>query len=149
MTRLSFKSVERNTEPLDLIHTDICDLKSIQTRGGNKYFIIFIDDCTRFCYVYLLKSKDEAIDKFIVYKTEVETQLNRKIKVLRSGKGGEYKHPFAEYCASHGIRHERTAPYSPQHNGIAERKNCTLKEMVNAMLLSSGLSQNMWGRLYF
>nr|GEU47351.1 putative ubiquitin carrier protein [Tanacetum cinerariifolium] len=78
----------------------------------------------------LLKSKDEAIDKFVLYKTEVENQLGKKIKVVRSDRGGEYVSPFIELCAKHGIRHEFTAPYSPMQNGIAERKNHTLKEMV-------------------
>nr|GEV57556.1 enoyl-[acyl-carrier-protein] reductase [NADH], chloroplastic [Tanacetum cinerariifolium] len=89
--------------------------------------------------------KDEAINKFVLYKTEVENQLGRKIKVVRSDRGGEYVSPFAELCAKYGIRHEFIAPYSPQQNGIAERKNRTLKEMVNVMLISSGLSQDMWG----
>ena len=145
LTRSSFHTIERNTEPLDLIHSDVCDLKSVQTRGGNKYFITFVDDNTKYCYVYLLKSKDEAIEKFVLYKNEVENQLNKKIKVLRSDRGGEYESPFGEFCAEHGIIHQTTAPYSPQQNGVAERKNRTLKEMMNAMLLSSGLSQNMWG----
>ncbi|GJR87327.1 retrotransposon protein, putative, ty1-copia subclass [Tanacetum coccineum] len=79
------------------------------------------------------------------HKTKVENQLDRKIKVVRSDRGDEYVSPFAELCVKHGIRHEFTAPYSPQQNGIAERKNRTLKEMVNAMLISSGLSQDMWG----
>lgn len=122
-TRSPFKSVERITEPLDVFHTDVCDLKSTPTRGGNKYFITFIDDSTRYCYVYLLKSKDEAIDKFVLYKTEVENQLNKKIKVLRSDRGGEYVSPFADICAQSGIIHECTTPYSPQSNGITERKN--------------------------
>ncbi|GKF52345.1 pol polyprotein [Tanacetum coccineum] len=106
--------VKRTTKPLDMIHTDICDLKSLPTKGGNKYFITFIDDCTKYCHVYLLKSKDEAIDKFVLYKTEVENQLGKKIKVVRSDRGGEYVAPFVELCAKHGIRHEFTAPYSPQ-----------------------------------
>ncbi|KAJ0836125.1 putative RNA-directed DNA polymerase [Helianthus annuus] len=144
-TRSSFKSIERITEPLDLIHTDVCDLKSIPTRGGNKYFITFIDDNTRYCYVYLLKSKDEAIDKFILYKAEVENQLNKEIKRVRSDRGGEYVSPFGELCAKSSIIHECTPPYTPQSNGIAERKNRTLKEMMNAMLTSSGVSQDMWG----
>ncbi|GJX64041.1 retrovirus-related pol polyprotein from transposon TNT 1-94 [Tanacetum coccineum] len=145
LTRTSFKSVKRKTKPLDLIHTDICDLKSLPTKGGNKYYITFIDDCTKYCYVYLLKSKDEAIDKFVLYKTEVENQVGKKIKVVRSDIRGEYVASFAELCAKHGIRHEFTSPYSPQQNGIAERKNCTLKEMVTAILISSGISQDMWG----
>ncbi|GKB68971.1 pol polyprotein [Tanacetum coccineum] len=66
-----------------------------------------------YCYVYLLKSKDEAIDKFVLYKTEVENQLGKKIKVVRSDRGGEYVAPFTELYAKHGIRHECHAPYSP------------------------------------
>ena len=145
LTRSSFQSIERHTEPLDLIHSDICDLKLVQTRGGNKYFITFVDDSTKYCYVYLLKSKGEEIEKFVLYKNEVENQLNRKIKVLRSDRGGEYESPFVDLCAQHEIIHEITTPYSPQSNGVAERKNRTLKEMMNAMLISSGLPQNMWG----
>ncbi|GAB2265737.1 hypothetical protein Dimus_037845 [Dionaea muscipula] len=145
LTRTSFQAVERSTKPLDLIHSDVCDLKFVQTRGGSKYFITFVDDCTNYCYVYLLKSKDEAIDKFILYKNEVENQLSAKIKVLRSDRGGEYEAPFYAFRAEHGIIHQTTAPYSPQQNGVVERKNRTLKEMMNAMLISSGLPQNMWG----
>ena len=78
LTRSSFQSVERHTEPLDLIHSDVCDLKLVHTRGGNKYFITIVDDSTKYCYVYLLKSKDEAIEKFVLYKNEVENQLNKK-----------------------------------------------------------------------
>ena len=139
LTRSSFQSVERHTEPLDLIHSDICNLKFVQIRGGNKYFITFVDYSTKYFYVYLLKSKDEAIKKFVLYKYEVENQPNKKIKVLRSDRGDEYELSFVDICAQHGIIHETIEPYSPQSNGVAERKNRTLKEMVNAMLISSGL----------
>uniref|UniRef100_A0A2N9HXG0 Integrase catalytic domain-containing protein n=1 Tax=Fagus sylvatica TaxID=28930 RepID=A0A2N9HXG0_FAGSY len=145
LTRTSFHSIERSSDPLELIHSDVCDLKFVQTRGGRKYFVTFIDDCTRYCYVYLLRSKNEALESFIHYKKEVENQLNKKIKVLRSDRGGEYESPFGEFCSQHGIVHQTTAPYSPQQNGVAERKNRTLKEMMNAMLISSGLPQNLWG----
>ena len=64
-----------------MFHSDICDLKLVQIRGGNKYFITFVDDSTKYCYVYLLKTKDEVIEKFVLYKNEVENQLNKKIKV--------------------------------------------------------------------
>ncbi|GJW16563.1 retrotransposon protein, putative, ty1-copia subclass [Tanacetum coccineum] len=65
---------------------------------------------------------DEAIDKFVLYKNKVENQLGKKIKVVRSDRGGEYVFPFSELCAQPRIRHEFTAPYSPQQNGIAERE---------------------------
>ena len=71
-TKSSFQSIERHNEPFDLIHSDICDLKYVQTRGDSKYFITFVDDSTKYCYVYLLKSKDEVIEKFILYKNKIE-----------------------------------------------------------------------------
>ena len=95
--------------------------------------------------MYLLRSKNEALESFIYYKKEIENQINKKIKVLRSDGGGEYESPFGEFCSQHGIVHQTTAPHSPQQNGVAERKNRTLKEMMNAMLISSGLPQNLWG----
>ena len=96
--------------------------------------------------MYLLKSKDEAIEKFGLYKTEVENQLNKKIKMLRSYQGGEYESPFVDFCAQHVIIHETTSSYSPQSNGVAERNNRSVKEMMNTMLIStSDLPQNMWG----
>ena len=95
--------------------------------------------------MYLIKSKGEAIEKFVLYKNEVQNQLKKKIKVLRSDLGSEYKSPSVDVCAQHGIIHETTTPYSPQSNRLVERKNCTLKEIMNAMLISSGLPQNMRG----
>ena len=76
-----YKFVERNSNPLNLVHTDICDMKSTPSRGGKKYFITFIDDCTRYCYVYLLNSKDEAIDAFRQYKSKVKKQLEKRSKL--------------------------------------------------------------------
>jgi transposase InsO family protein len=93
------------------------------TKGGKSYFMTFIDDCTIFCYVYLLKSKDEALHYFKIYKAEVENQIERKIKRLLFDRGGEYfSNDFSELCGEHGITFKRTPPYSPQSNGIAERK---------------------------
>ena len=145
LIRTSFQSIERSSQPLDLIHSDIYDLKFIQTQGGKKYFLTLIDDCTRYCYVYLLRSKEEALEMFQHFKNEVENQLDRKIKVIRSDRGGEYEAPFGDLCSQHGIIHQTAAPYSPQKNGVADRKNKTLKEMMNALLLSSRLPQNLWG----
>jgi transposase InsO family protein len=125
-------------------------MNSELTKGGKRYFMTFIDDCTIFCYVYLLKSEDEALHYFKIYKAEVENQLERKIKRLLYDRGGEYfSNDFSEFCAEHGIIHERTLPYSPQSNGIAERKNRTLTDLVNAMLDTTGLSKEWWGEAIF
>ena len=137
---------ERNLAPLELVHSDLCEMNGVLTKGDKRYFMTLIDDATRFCYVYLLHTKDEALDYFKIYKAEVENQLERKIKRLRSDRGGEYfSNVFDEFCEEHGIIHERTPPYSPQSNGVTERKNRTLTDLVNAMLDTAGLSKAWWG----
>ena len=104
---------------------------------------------SKFCYVYLMKTKDESFSKFVIYKTEVENQLERKIKIIRSDRGGEYSsNQLAQYCEENGIIHEETAPYSPQSNGVSERKNRTLVDMVKCMLSSSGLPEQWWEKQY-
>jgi len=93
-----------------------------------------------------MKTKDEALYYFKVYKVEVENQIEKKIKRLQSDRGGEYfSNEFSEFCAVDEIIHERTPPYSPQSNRIAERKNRTLTDLVNAMLETTGLSKELWG----
>ena len=146
MTKKPFPKVERTTCLLELVHTDICELNGMLTRGGNKYFITFIDDFTKFTCVYLMRNKDHAFDMFKVYKSEVENQKDKKIKVLRSDRGGEYfSVEFSSFCEESGIIHQTTAPYTSQQNGLAERKNRTLVEMVNAMLINVRLPTNLWG----
>jgi hypothetical protein len=99
--------------PLELIHSDLCEMNGLLTEGGKKYFMTLIDDSTRYYYVYLLKSKDEAFHFFKVYKAKVENQLERKIKYVRSDRGGEYfTKEFNLFCEEYGIIHERTPPYS-------------------------------------
>ena len=143
ITRQPFKGVNRESKVLDLIHSDLCDFHANPSLGHNKYVITFIDDASRYCYVYLLHAKHEALDKFKIYKQEVKLQKQDLIKVLCTDRGGEYYDPV--YFQSTGIIHQTTAPYTPQQNGVAERKNRTLKEMVNSMLSYSGLSEGFWG----
>ncbi|GKB92753.1 zinc finger, CCHC-type containing protein [Tanacetum coccineum] len=131
ITRKPFQSITRKSVILELIHSDLCDFHATPSLGNKKYVITFIDDASRFCYVYLLHAKDEALDKFRIYKTEVELQQNDLVKTFRTDRGGEYYDPL--FFQSVGIIHETTAPYTPQQNGVAERKNRALKEMVNSM----------------
>lgn len=145
-TKKKPKPVEKKTKLLELIHSDLRDLKNHETRGGKRFYITFIDNYSHFTTLYLLRNKDEADETFIKYKTEIENQLGKKIKRLRTDRGEEYDpNLFKGYYESHGIIHETTAPYTLESNGVAERKIRTLKEMMNAMLISSGLPLNMWG----
>ena len=109
--KIPHKSVIRESEPLDLINFDICEFEGTLTRNGKRYFITFIDDCSNYSFVYLMKNKSEAIDFFKVFLTEIESQFNRKIKRFRSDRGSEYDtKEFIDLYSSHGIIHEKTAP---------------------------------------
>ena len=91
ITKRPHFQVERKTDLLELVHTDICELGGILTRGGNRYFITFIDDFSKFTYVYLMKNKSDAFENFKTYLNEVENQFGRKIKRIRSDRGREYE----------------------------------------------------------
>ena len=91
ITKIPHKSVNRVSEPLDLIHSDICEFDGVLTRNGKRYFITFIDDCSNYSFVYLTKNKSEAIDMFKIFITEIENQFNRKIKRFHTDRGQEYE----------------------------------------------------------
>jgi len=110
---------------------------------SNRYFVTFIDDHSRYCYSYLLKYKDEVPNWFKVYKVEIENQFEKKIKNLRSDRGEIHHIKMTEYCLEHNIVHEVIAPYILQPNGVVEKKNRTLVDMENCMLLRSGASENL------
>ena len=84
---------------------------------------------------------------FLSYKAEVENQLDRKIKRIKSDRGVEYI-PLNDYCENEGIIHEVTPPYSLESNGVSERKNRTLKEMMNSLLVCASALDNMWVKPY-
>jgi hypothetical protein len=74
--------------PLELIHYDICEMNGVLTEDGQRYFMTMIDDASRYCYVYLFKTKDEALNCFKTYKPKVENQLEKKINRFRSDRDG-------------------------------------------------------------
>ncbi|GJZ21559.1 retrotransposon protein, putative, ty1-copia subclass [Tanacetum coccineum] len=146
MTRKSFPHrPERATDLLGIIHTDVCGPLRHVSRQGASYFITFTDDYSRYGYVYLLKHKHEVFETFKVFKNEVENQLGKTIKALRSDRGGEYiSQEFKDYLKACGIVQQLTPPYTPQHNGVSERRNRTLLDMVRSMMNLTTLPLSFW-----
>ncbi|KAL0420507.1 UNVERIFIED_CONTAM: hypothetical protein Slati_3073600 [Sesamum latifolium] len=131
---------------LDLVHTHVCGPLSIPARGGFSYFITFTDDHSRYGYVYLIMYKSEAFGRFKEYRLEVENQTNRKIKALRSDRGGEYlSGEFIDYLKENGILSQWTPLGTLQLNGVAERRNETLLDMVRSMMSFMELPPSFWG----
>jgi hypothetical protein len=108
--------------------------------------MVIVDDYSRKTWVYLLKEKSDALATFKQFVVMAERESDRKVKAVRSDRGGEFTSgAFKEYCKGLGIRQQLTAAYSPESNGIAERKNRTLQEMVRAMLHTTKLTHRLWG----
>jgi transposase InsO family protein len=122
----------------------------------NRYdsFITFTDDYSRYGYIYPIKERSEALDNFKIFKAEVENQLDKRIKIVRSDRGGEYygRHtpfgqvpgPFAKFLQENGIVAQYSMSGEPQQNGVAERRNRTLMDMVRSMMSYSTLPLSLW-----
>ena len=136
---------KRSDKPLDLVHSDLCGKMNAKSLSGGEYFLTFIDDNTRYVWVYVLKRKDEVFERFLEWKAQVERKTGRKLKALRTDNEGEYTSTdFKAYLRTEGVRHELTVPKTPEQNGVAERMNRTLVETVRAMLADTKLPHKFW-----
>ncbi|GKV52289.1 hypothetical protein SLEP1_g58877 [Rubroshorea leprosula] len=143
--RLPFeKSFSRCKAPLDCIHSDLFG-PTPTPYSGFRYMLIFVDDFTRFTWVYFVKEKSEVFLKFQEFKETIERALERKIKQLRTDNGGEFtSDAFNSFCRSEGIRRELSCAYTPQQNGVAERKIRHLAETCRSWLHAKNLPKELW-----
>ncbi|KAK8705020.1 hypothetical protein V6N13_048631 [Hibiscus sabdariffa] len=147
MTKAPFTGKgERASDLLGLIHSDVCGPMNTQARGGFQYFITFTDDFSRYGYIYLMRHKSETLERFKEFKNEVQNQHGKSIKALRSDRGGEYlSQDFDELLKECGIVSQLTPHGTPQWNGVSERRNRTLLDMVRSMMSHTDLPTSFWG----
>ncbi|KAL9429389.1 hypothetical protein AB3S75_031241 [Citrus x aurantiifolia] len=139
------KSNWRATEKLQLIHADLCGPIYPISNSKKRYLLCFIDDFSRKAWIYFLVEKSEALNLFKHFKNHVEKEVGGYIKCLRTDRGGEFtSFEFNEFCSQHGIKRQLTAAYTPQQNGVAERKNRTVMNMVRCMLYEKKLPKTFW-----
>ena len=122
MTKAPFSGhSERASDLLGLINTDVCGPISSISIGGYQYFITFTDDFSIYGYIYLMRYKSESFEKFKLFKNEVQNQLGKNIKTLRSDRGGEYlSQNFDDHLKNCGISHNTL--YLEHHNGMVYLK---------------------------
>ena len=139
MHKLSFpQHVMSSTSPLQLVHSDVWGPTPITSTFGYKYYVIFVYDYTRFTWLFLLKHKSEVFTVFLHFKAFVENQFESIIKILRTDDEGEYmSNQFKSFCLDHGIQHQLSCLYTPQQNGVAERKHKHIVESGLSMLYQS------------
>ena len=83
MTKTPFsRTMERATDLLEIIHTNVCGPMSVDARSGYRHFLTFTDDLSRYGYIYMMKHKSETFEKFKEFQSEVENHCNKKIKFL-------------------------------------------------------------------
>jgi hypothetical protein len=112
---------------------------------NSHYFVTFTDDLSRYEYIYLMKHKYETFEKLKEFQNEVENQLDRKIKHLRSDRGGEYlSFKFETHLKACGIVPQRMPTGTPQRNGVSEQHNHALLDIVRSMMSLSDLSISFW-----
>ena len=153
-SRASFPySVYRSLSVLEMMHMDICGPISPQKVGGKRYFFLIMDNYSRCMWVALLKENSEALEQFKRFKSMAKAEKEVKIKCIRSdrgggggGGGGEFtSDEFKTLCDKSGIKKQLTAPYTPQQNGVVERKNRTTMGLVRSILKEKKLPLELCG----
>ncbi|CAI7810442.1 unnamed protein product [Closterium sp. NIES-54] len=134
-------STTRASAPLELVHTDVCgSMQTPDREKGSKYFITFLDDFSRLSWVTLGKTKDEVAKVFKHWISYAEREVEAKVKIIRSDRGGEYMGKDLEsFLEDKGITHQLLVAYTLQQNGAAERLNRTLIDLARAMLAHAQL----------
>ncbi|GMF58102.1 unnamed protein product [Phytophthora fragariaefolia] len=130
----------KSASVLELVHSDVMGPMQIRSPGGCTFAVTFSDDYSRHVTVYFMKAKSEVLSKFKIFKAAMENATGKTIKCLRSDNGGEYTDKaFKTYLDRSGIKHEKTVPYTPQQNGLAERMNRSLVEHVTCHLYQTSI----------
>jgi transposase InsO family protein len=128
------------------VHGDICGPAAPTTLSGSRYFLLLVDDMSRFMWLCLLASKDQVSAVIRRFKMAAEVESGRKLKLLHTDRGGKFTSlEFGAYCTEEGVQRQLTAPYSPQQNDVVEWRNQTVVGMKRNMLLAKGLPGMFWG----
>jgi len=147
MVRQPFVSAvgERTTRALQLVHSDAAGKMGVPTPKGNEYQVCVIDDYTRYKALVPVRTKGQAKDVVMQVVNLWENQTGFKVQALRTDDGKEYTGgDFTAWLHGKGIEHQRSAPYTSQHNGMAERFNRTVQERTSALLCDAGLDPKYW-----
>ncbi|KAH9743388.1 hypothetical protein KPL70_003281 [Citrus sinensis] len=147
--RMKFKrGLHKSKAVLDYAHSDLSGPAQVSSLSGGRYFVTFIDDFSRKVWLYILKTKDQAFEKFKIWRALVENQSEMKLKALRTDNGLEFcNKEFDEYCQKHGITRHKTVRFTPQQNGLAEMMNRTLIDKTRCLLINSKLPRSFWAEV--
>jgi transposase InsO family protein len=136
------------SRPLELLHMDLFGPVAYLSIGESKYDLVIVDDFSRFTWVFFLQDKSETQGTLKRFLRRAQNEFELKVKKIRSDNGSEFKNlQVEEYLEEEGIKHEFSAPYTPQQNGVVERKNRTLIDMVRTMLGEYKTPERFWSEV--
>lgn len=139
------KSVMSTSRPLELLHMDLFGPTTYRSIGGNSYCLVIVDDFSRYTWVFFLSDNSNVFTIFKGFAKRAENEFEFKIKKIRSDNDTEFKNSRIEdYCDEKGVKNEFSAKYTPEQNGVVERKNRTLIEMARSMLSEYNVSDSFW-----
>ena len=145
-TRMPKTATHRASQILELVHSDVCGPFKTNSTGGARYFITFVDDFSRKLWIYFISQKSQVLEKFQHFVQLMRTSTGKTVQTLRTDNGGEYtSRAFNDFCATHGIARELIPPYTPEHNGVAERRNRSILDITRCLLLDKALPGHLWG----
>ncbi|KAH9751748.1 retrovirus-related pol polyprotein from transposon RE1 [Citrus sinensis] len=144
MHQLPFYSTGIKTKaPLELIHTDLWGPAPLSSSTGYRYYISFVDDYSRYCWIFPLTLKSEALDTFKFFKNLVEKQIGCSVKALQSDWGGEYR-SFQQFLAQEGVVFRHSCPHTHHQNGVVERKHRHIVETGLTLLAQATIPLSFW-----
>ncbi|GJV74155.1 putative ribonuclease H-like domain-containing protein, partial [Tanacetum coccineum] len=128
-----------------MLHMDLFSPTNVKSLMKMSYYLVVNDDFSRFSWVFFLATKDETSRILKTLITEIENQLDHKVKVIRCDNGTEFKNSVMnQFCEMKGIKREFSIARTPQQNGVAEKKNKTLIEAARTMLVDSKMQTTFW-----
>lgn len=139
MHRLPFRVRKvRATRVREIIYSDVCGPMEVESISRKLYFVVFKDDFSGYRMIHFMRRKSEVFDKLVIVCEEIENRFSERIKELHSDGGGEYDNDrVISYLGSKGIKFSMNPPYTPEHNGVAERDNRIIVEAARSMLYSN------------
>lgn len=146
-TRVSYPpKCYRESRPFNLIHSDIWGPSRVLNVNGCRWFVVFVDDHTRVTWVYLMKHKYELCSVLKVFVNLIQNQFNEVVKNFRTDNGSEYMDKDVRlFLEEKGIHHHTSNVYTPQQNGVAERKHRHLLGVARSLMFSMNVPKHMWG----
>ncbi|KAI0496003.1 hypothetical protein KFK09_022310 [Dendrobium nobile] len=144
--KLPFESsISRAHTPLALVHSDVWGPSPVSSTNGFRFFVIFVDDYSRYTWLFPIIHKSEVTTTFITFTNFIENQTKQTIKILRTDGGTEFNnYAMKSFLHSKGIGHQMSCPYTPEQNGVAERKNRHIVETVRSLLHKASMPFQYW-----